>query len=81
MDKKESSFMCLAGFECSLKDEKKQLHEHKILDSVLKSIYLKPCICLKSENVNIENEAKIFWIWESLYSKMREWTENELTSL
>ena len=57
MDKKESSFMCLVGFECSLKDEKKQLHEYKILDSVLRSIYLKPCICLKSENVNIENEG------------------------
>ena len=31
--------------------------ERKFRFSVKVNIYLKPCICLKSENVNIENEG------------------------
>ena len=38
-------------------------------------MYLKPCMYLKSENVNIENEgAENFWIFEILYFKMGKWT-------
>ena len=59
MDKKESSFMGLVGFECPLRDEKKLLLEQENLFrfSVKFNIYLKSCIHLKSENVNIENEG------------------------
>ena len=38
MDKKESTFMGLFGFECPLRGEKKLLFEQGDLDSVLKSI-------------------------------------------
>ena len=38
MDKKESNFMGLAGFECPLWGEKKLLLKKENLDSVLKSI-------------------------------------------
>ena len=38
MDKKESSFMGLVGFECPLRGEKKLLLENENLDSVLRSI-------------------------------------------
>ena len=48
--------MGLVGFECSPRGEKKLLLEQKKLDSALKSKHtFKPCIHLKSENVNIEN--------------------------
>ena len=39
MDKKESSFMGLVGFERLLRDEKKLLLELDNLDAVLKSIF------------------------------------------
>ena len=38
MDKKESSFMGLVGFECPLSGEKNLLLEKENLDSMLKSI-------------------------------------------
>ena len=47
--------MALVGFDCPMTGEKKLLLEKENLDSVLK--YLKSCICLKSENVDIENEG------------------------
>ena len=56
--------MGLVGFECPLRGEMKLLREQENLDSVLKvNFYLKPCIYLKSEHVNVENEGaagKIF---------------------
>ena len=60
MDKKESSFMGLVGFECPLRCQKKLLLQQEILDLVLKvNIYLKSYMYLKSEywNVNIENKG------------------------
>ena len=51
--------MSLVGFDCPLRGEKKLLLEQENLNSVLKSIiYLKPCMYLKPENVNIENEGR-----------------------
>ena len=47
--------MGLDSFECPLRGEKKLLLEKENLDLVLKPI-LKPCICSKSENMNIENK-------------------------
>ena len=49
--------MGLVGFECSVRGKKKLLLEQENLDNVKVNIYLKPYICLKSENVNIENEG------------------------
>ena len=57
--------------------------KRKLRFSVKVNIYLKPCICLKSENVNIENDSatsKIFLDFWNLNFKMWKWTENELTS-
>ena len=45
-------------------------------------IYLKLCIHLKFENVNIENEGtsgKNFQIFEIFHFKTGKWMENELT--
>ena len=48
----------LVGSECPLRHERKLLLQQENLDSVLKSISsLKPCMYLKSDNVNIENEG------------------------
>ena len=57
MDKKESSFMGLVGFERPLRGEKKLIYEKENLDSVLKSISTWKPACLKSQNVNIESEG------------------------
>ena len=76
MDKKESRFMGLVGFECPLSIENKLLLEKE-------NFYLKPCICLKSKNVNIQSEdaaGKNFLNLSILHFQMRKWTENELTS-
>ena len=59
MDKKESSFMGLVGFECPLRGEKKLLLENENLDSVLRSIPTWNTACLNSENVDIENEGAV----------------------
>ena len=74
---KERSFMALVGFDCPMTGEKKLLLEKENLDSLLK--YLKSCICLKSENVDIENEGvadNFFWTFGILHFKMRKWIEN-----
>ena len=50
--------MGLVGFECPLRGEKKLLLEQENLEiSVKVNIYLKTCMYLKFENVNIENEG------------------------
>ena len=52
--------------------------------SVKVNIYLEPCIHIKSENVNIENEGAAgdkFWIFEILCFKMGKWMKNKPTSL
>ena len=59
MDKKESSFMGLVGFECPLRGEKKLLLENENLDSVLRSIPTWNTARLNSENVDIENEGTV----------------------
>ena len=59
MDKKESSFMGLVGFECPLRGEKKLLLENENLDSVLRSIPTWNTARLNSENVDIENEGAV----------------------
>ena len=65
--------MGLVGFECPLRGEKKiATWAGKFRFSVKVSIYSKPCVHLKSENVNIENEGaagKKFWISEILHFK------------
>ena len=59
MDKKESIFMGLVGFECPLRGEKKLLLENENLDSVLRSIPTWNTARLNSENVDIENEGAV----------------------
>ena len=59
MDKKESSFMGLVGFECPLRGEKKLLLENENLDSVLRSIPTWNTARFNSENVDIENEGAV----------------------
>ena len=50
--------MGLVGFECPLRGEKKLFFKLENFDSGVRvNINLKPCICLKSENANIENES------------------------
>ena len=75
MDKKETSFMDLVGFECPLRGEKKLLLEKWKLYSVSKSISTwvpASVLDLKSENVNIINEGdagKIFLNFLNLASQ------------
>ena len=38
---------------------------------------LKPCMNLKSENVNMGTAGKNFWIFKILHFKMGKWTESE----
>ena len=61
--------MGFIGIECPLRGEKKlAFWKKKIRFSVKVKICWKSCICLKSENVNIENEGaagKKFWIFEN----------------
>ena len=76
MDKKENSFMGLVGLSWVPNEEWKETAPLKIKFrfSVKVNIYLKPCICLESENVSIKNEdatGKIFWIFEILHLKIR----------
>ena len=47
--------------------------KRKFRFSVKVNIYLKPCICLKSENVNIENEGGSGKIIEFLKSCISKW--------
>ena len=55
---KKKAVSGLVGFECPLRGERKLLLQQENLDSVLKSLStLKPCMYLKSDNVNIENEG------------------------
>ena len=76
MDKKESSFMGLVGFECPLRGQKKLLLQQEILDLVLKSISTWSSTCIL--NLNIEMwilkirvpQTKIF---EFLKSCISEW--------
>ena len=49
------------------------LEKKKFRFSVKVNIYLKPCICLKSENVNIENEGGSGKIIEFLKSCISKW--------
>ena len=75
MDKKENSFMGLVGLSWVPNEEWKETAPLKIKFrfSVKVNIYLKPCICLESENVSIKNEdatGKIFWIFEILHLKI-----------
>ena len=53
------------------------------LTSPLRNVYLKPCIHLKSENVNIEIKGAAcenFCIFQILHFKIGKWTQIELTS-
>ena len=77
--------MGLFGFECPLTQGWKETAPltRKFWFKVKLSIYLKPCMYLKSENVNIENvgtTGENFWYFQILHSKMGKWTYNELTS-
>ena len=75
MDKKESSFMGLVGFECPLRGQKKLLLQQEILDLVLKSISTWSPTCIL--NLNIEMwilkirvpQTKIFEFLKSCISK------------
>ena len=63
----------LVGFEHPLRGGKETCPStRKLRFSIKVNIYLKPCIHLKSENVNIENEA--------IAGKLGKWAETELTS-
>ena len=84
MDKKRKQFHGFGWFLLPTEGWKETAPwKRKFRFSVKVNIYLRPCICLKSENKNIENEGaanKIFWIFEILHFKMRKWMQNELTS-
>ena len=57
--------------------------QRKLRFSVQVNIYLKPCICLKYENVNIENDSatgKTFLNFWNLAFRNEKLTEIELTS-
>ena len=57
--------------------------QRKLRFSVQVNIYLKPCICLKYENVNIENDSatgKTFLKFWNLAFQNEKLTEIELTS-
>ena len=72
MDKKESTFMGLFGFECPLRGEKKLLFEQGDLDSVLKSIstWIPAWILnLKMWILKMRAQAKLFEFLKSCISK------------
>ena len=84
MYKKDSSLMGFGWFWVVTEGRKETAPwTRKFSFSVKVNIYLNPCIYLKSENVNIENEraaGKMFWIFEFLHFKMGKWTKNELNT-
>ena len=73
MDKKESSFMGLIGFECPLKVEKKLLLEQENLGSVLKSISTWSPACVLNLKMWVLKmralQAKVFEFSKSCISK------------
>ena len=86
MDRKESSFMGLVGFECPLRDEMKLLLEEENLDSVLKSISTRSPACILNLKMLLLKlsvpKAKFFEFLESSISKWKSKHEikNILTS-
>ena len=58
--------------------------KRKFRFGVKSNIYLKPCICLKSENMNIENEGAIWNFWNLAFQNEKidgEWTDLHIRNI
>ena len=81
LNKKERSFMSLAGYQCPLRGENKLLLEQENSDSMLKSISnWSPASILNLKMWILKMRALQVWIFEILHFKTGKWTEKKLAS-
>ena len=81
LNKKERSFMSLAGYQCPLRGERKLLLEQENSDSMLKSISnWSPASILNLKMWILKMRALQVWNFEILHFKTGKWTEKKLAS-
>ena len=81
LNKKERSFMSLAGYQCPLRGENKLLLEQENSYSMLKSISnWSPASILNLKMWILKMRALQVWIFEILHFKTGKWTEKKLAS-